>query len=361
VACPLHLCSQTCLLNSRSPPEAVNGYEKRINDLGINDPYGPNEDRWRVHYPHVPVSENQFRQAINRLGTEVEKADSKLLQMALQEPSKAECETLYVMNDGGMVPMRGKGQWNEVKLGVVFRAENHVSSRGKIRGQIIQSRYAAHLGEQEDFKPQLQAAIEVERRGATKEIVWIGDGAKGNWTLARELCPQATQILDFQHALEHAMTCEKALLGENSPQLPESKSEWETRLLSGNVDASVDVLMNQHLLAAVTLEQVTAVNDLVRYYRNNQSRMRYNEYLSRNLLIGSGPVESGHRHVIQKRMKLAGQHWGLTGGRRMARLRAAYRTAGPERFLKAIRWAYRETLKLSKAPPKPRKAYASNR
>jgi len=40
-------------------------------------------------------------------------------------------------------------------------------------------------------------------------------------------------------------------------------------------------------------------------------------------------------------MKRAGQRWAIKRGRRMARLRAAYRTAGPRRF----HWPIREALK----------------
>ncbi|HEY4884312.1 MAG TPA: hypothetical protein VII08_11830, partial [Myxococcales bacterium] len=44
-----------------------------------------------------------------------------------------------------------------------------------------------------------------------------------------------------------------------------------------------------------------------------------------------------HRHVLQTRMKRAGQRWSLRNARRMARLRAAYRTAGALGFYDAIR------------------------
>lgn len=45
------------------------------------------------------------------------------------------------------------------------------------------------------------------------------------------------------------------------------------------------------------------------YYENNRSRMKYKTYRDRDLLIGSGPVEAAHRHVIQVQMKRSGQRW----------------------------------------------------
>jgi hypothetical protein len=329
---------------------------KRLADFAVNDAYEVAERRWNFHYPNR-VSANQFRQVAKRLGNQVDECDAQTLQSALLPPEEEESEILYVMSDGGMVPMRGK--WSEAKLGVMFRAEHHVSHREVRRGQLTQARYACVLGEQEEFKQELSAALKVEQANRPKRVVYIGDGALGVWNLAAALCPLAQQILDWHHAVEHAMTCAKELLGEESLLLPLWKTRAEALLYEGDNDALVGELM-ACLEDASSQAQVQAINDLVRYYRRNASRMKYREYVEQGLLIGSGIVESGHRHVVQTRMKKAGQHWGERGGRQMARMRAAYRTAGPERFYSAIQWAHRETLRLPLRSPQ-RRRYASNR
>ena len=81
------------------------------------------------------------------------------------------------------------------------------------------------------------------------------------------------------------------------------------------------------------------LNDLIRYYRNYASRMHYRQFRESGLLIGSGVVESPHRHVLQVRMKRAGQHWDPQKAARMVRLRAAYRT-NSDPFYEAIRSAH---------------------
>jgi hypothetical protein len=40
------------------------------------------------------------------------------------------------------------------------------------------------------------------------------------------------------------------------------------------------------------------------------------------LPIGSGEVESAHRHILQKRLKIPGAWWRLEGAEEMAQLRA---------------------------------------
>ena len=79
-------------------------------------------------------------------------------------------------------------------------------------------------------------------------------------------------------------------------------------------------------------EALDALEALVRYYRTNAKRMKYRLFREDHLPIGSGAIESAHRHVLQTRMKRAGQRWALRNAHRMARLRAAYRTAGALAF-----------------------------
>lgn len=147
-------------------------------------------------------------------------------------------------------------------------------------------------------------------------------------------------------------------IGRRRPFLASWNHRIQDLLWTGDV-ASLIVELEQ-CRAIASSEGVKAIDDLVNYYRANAHRMAYARFVSEGLLIGSGIVESAHRHVIQARMKRAGQHWGMKGGRQMARLRAAYRTAGPERFYASIRWAHRQGQRAA-LPVKPVRRRASNR
>ena len=287
----------------------------------------------------------------------VEETNPVVLQGALLEPELTPSKTLYIMNDGGMVPMR-EGKWNEVKVGVLFREENHHGQREGSRGTLTRPRYVAVLGEQEEFRNQMNSAYVVENAVAANRVAWLGDGALGNWNLASMVAPSAIQILDWMHAVENGMKCGKALLGECDSALPTWKRRIEELLWTGSIEDLVAELKECRELAEE--KTTSAVDDLIRYYETNANRMRYSEFVAKGLLIGTGIVESAHRHVIQTRMKKAGQHWGNKGGRQMARLRAAYRTAGPAKFYASIRWAHRQSQR-AHLPAKPIKRRASNR
>ena len=75
---------------------------------------------------------------------------------------------------------------------------------------------------------------------------------------------------------------------------------------------------------------------LISYYENNRIRMKYKKHRDAGRKIGSGMIESVHKHVIQARMKRAGQHWSEKDVEKMSRLRTRYKTLGPSRFAEEL-------------------------
>ena len=307
--------------------------ESRLLDFAVNTPYGRSAERWEVHYPHRTFSANMFRRIIERVGRRAELANPRTLQEALAPSPTGAKERLYVINDGSMLP--GLSGWKEAKVGVLVRGENYVSHREIGRGHVEAARYVAVWGNQEEFKQLLRSALDAERWQRFRQIVWLADGAKGNWALAETLAPTAQQILDPGHAVQNGVKCGKALLGEEHCLIWDWRRRIVQFLTAGDVDALVGELMDC-LQETEAAGQLAALDSLISYYRNNESRMDYPSYLAQGLMIGSGIGEAAHRHVLQERMKLSGQHWSDRHGRRMVALRAAYRTAGPKRFHYAI-------------------------
>jgi hypothetical protein len=65
------------------------------------------------------------------------------------------------------------------------------------------------------------------------------------------------------------------------------------------------------------------VRDAHRYLSQHRENLDYAGAQAKGLCIGSGEVESGHRHVIQQRLKLAGSWWKEPHAEAMLGLRAA--------------------------------------
>jgi hypothetical protein len=301
----------------------------RVLDFAVNGPYAEAAERWGIHY-RVPVSEGLMRLVAERTAEQWSAQPSKPLQHELRPAPERPSELLVIQNDGSMLPIRGSEPWKEAKVAVVYREEHHVASNDNARGQLAQARYVAAIGAVE-FRAQLRIALRLERAHQTPRVAWVADGAPGNWTLAHQVAPKAIQILDWMHAVEHATDCAKVLFGPEDPCVELWKQRTEQLLGDGAVKQLLDEL-SECWEQTERQGDRKALRDLSRYYRNNRKRMNYRYFRELGLPIGSGAVESAHRHVLQKRMKLAGQHWALTHAKQMVRLRAAYKTAGARRF-----------------------------
>ena len=319
----------------RLPPEGETSMKLagRILDFGVTEAFEDASTRWTVHHAR-PISEHLVRSVVERAGVAVQAAPEEFLLRELSPPPAERSGLLVVQNDGSMVPLRGPDAWKEVKLGVIYREEQHSSGAKTGRGHISRARYVAVLGEQDEFRRALDAALTIEGALGATRVAWVADGAPGNWSLADEICPRAIQILDWCHAVEHGTACGKVLLGESSDAVPVWEQRIKQLLASGDLQTLFDEL--QACKFAANSAGRDAIDALLRYYRNNERRMHYAAFREEGLPIGSGTVESGHRHVLQKRMKLAGQHWDPVRAKRMATLRAAYKTAGPMRFQSVI-------------------------
>lgn len=68
-------------------------------------------------------------------------------------------------------------------------------------------------------------------------------------------------------------------------------------------------------------EASEALSNVIRYYEEPEDRMQYKTYRENGWLLGSGPIESAHRNVLQHRLKLSGQRWSIQGAQHIANLR----------------------------------------
>jgi hypothetical protein len=332
--------------------ELTREMEKRVLDFGINDVFGQATERWSVHY-QVPISENLLRRVVARVGEQCQSADQGHLQEALK-PSCEAAEVLVAQMDGSLLPICGDEPWKEAKVGVTYRHDSTLN-----RPIEDSQRYCAVLGTVANFAPVFEEMLIAEKVDEVRTVVFVGDGATHNWTLADQLVPDAVQVLDWHHAVQHAVDCGKVLLDdEESPYLPLWQERAETLLAEGEPAQLIRELMD----CVPEIERKRrykreALDNLVRYYQHNANRMRYRTLREHGFPIGSGAVESAHRHVLQSRMKRAGMHWETGNARRMGHLRAAYRTTGAQNVYAAIQRARRQTEQRAPRPQGRRQGF----
>ena len=154
--------------------------------------------------------------------------------------------------------------------------------------------------------------------GLNSQIHALGDGAEWVRLQTSEVFgSQGTFLCDYFHVSEY--------LAEAAPSCRvKAPDPWrrtqQKRLKRGALEKVIDALA-EHLEPANTPEELAPVNNAHRYLNNRKDCLDYPRALRLGLPIGSGMVESGHRHVLQARLKKAGAAWLLSNADRVANLR----------------------------------------
>mgnify|MGYP006286956567 FL=1 len=258
------------------------------------------------------MNKKQVERVSKHYGKLVE--EEQLAEQMEQLPQASEAgEQVYAMVDGSMIFTR-LGQWKEVKLGRIFSAKSlHLLS--STRNWIKQSVYVAHVGGHEDFLNKFETYTDQYEQ----DLVFVADGAPWIWNWVEATYSQAVQILDYFHAIEHLIAFALIFFKKGK-----QKDEWvkaqKELLLSDGVE---QVINNIKSLECSSTKAKEEQDKLLKYYQNNRKRMTYKTFKEQGLLIGSGPIESAHRTVVQRRLKLSGQRWTLEGAQNIVNLRVA--------------------------------------
>jgi hypothetical protein len=139
---------------------------------------------------------------------------------------------------------------------------------------------------------------EATRRGLTDapRCVVLGDGSAWIWNTAKELFPQAIQILDRFHAKEHLSKVGKAIYGDS-----EQGKKWIQRRYDELDEGRVKSLLKALDRHAPKFEEALECAD---YIRNNRDRMRYPEFHEQGLGTALGghpkPAIEGHFKTGQR-------------------------------------------------------------
>jgi hypothetical protein len=261
-------------------------------------------------FTSVKVNPSQVYRVTEYVSESLHEEDYKV-DRTLSPVSKE--DVLYVEIDGSMVCTRNRDSWKEIKLGRLFKGSDCLNPNSD-SSYLCASQYIGHFGTGADFGGKLSRLI--DSYGDLKNrLVFVTDGASWIREWIADHYPLSCSVLDFFHVMEHLYEfADKAF-----PGVTTEKRAWcdcqKALLLSSDVET---VLNNIGLSCAKEEDK----RKLTTYFENNKKRMRYQQY--RNIgcgIIGSGAIESAHRTVIQKRMKLSGQRWSTKGVEDMLRLR----------------------------------------
>jgi len=223
-------------------------------------------------------------------------------------------EQVIAEADGTMIctveagPRQGKRprDWKEMKL---------VAAQAKDSATTI---YAATFGSVEDAGQRWGHCARQAGWGLDSQIHVVGDGAEWIRRQTQEVFQsQGSFLCDFFHVSEYlgaaAVVCR--------PGQPDSwRRIQQKRLRRGAVQKVMEAL-EPHRETKGTAEEDTPVQNSYRYLHNRLDALDYPRALGLGLPIGSGMIESGHRHVLHARLKKAGTAWLRQSADQIAHLR----------------------------------------
>ena len=228
--------------------------------------------------------------------------------------------TLIAETDGSMIPVviSGNGEpqadrrkhrtllWKEARLSLVRRPDE------------VEPRFAVTLGDATlTGKAWKQLALAAGMNRHTR-IHGVGDGAA--WIaeqVERQFGAQGRYLIDLYHLCDY--------LAAAAPTCDSEPAAWVARQKARCTGGQMAMVMDE---LAVHAEPDSVPSDQApvrrcqRYIANRPGQFDYAQAIAANLPIGSGEVESAHRYVIQKRLKLPGAWWTTDNAQAMLNLRS---------------------------------------
>jgi hypothetical protein len=215
------------------------------------------------------------------------------------------------------LPPVEEGHFREVKTGVLLLPEERVETSPG-RRSVVRRFLVSCLGDADAIFQRLYAQLrELGWLGPSTMVVIVGDGAEWIWKRATWFIRRC-EILDFWHAMEYAWDFARLRFGEGSTQADQWVRQIGLDLKAGKVE---QVIARLKRLRPKSPQMRASLDSLIRYYSENASRMKYDEYLRLGYGIGSGAVESAHKQVVHARLRQAGMRWSEAGARRLLALR----------------------------------------
>jgi len=186
-----------------------------------------------------------------------------------------------------------------------------------------QVRYLAGFYELDALGLELRRQAAQTGWDAAEQQIALSDGGSGLENFFRQNFPRAEMIIDFWHVKEHLVELAKALFGEGSDE----GRAWLDQRCHQLKHASGAAVLTE-LEALDVTSRSDAVQEALRceitYFRNHQHKMDYPRYLANGWQIGSGPVESACKTVVNARLCGSGMRWGSPGTDALCHLRALY-------------------------------------
>jgi hypothetical protein len=225
---------------------------------------------------------------------------------------------LITQMDGSMIPVMEPGHGPDRRTGkkLYWREVRLCSARAK--GQ-VQPVYGATLGSAETASWLWRQTAQAGGLGPKTFVHGVGDGAC--WIVDKfeeNFGEQGAYLIDFYHVSQYLAGAAASISRTGK------EKQWLRRQQGGLLNNQVAKVLRALFphQEDVGVEEAP-VRVAYGYLQERRHHLDYAGARHQGLPIGSGEIESGHRHVVQQRLKLSGCWWKESNAHSILNLRVA--------------------------------------
>jgi len=306
--------------------------QRRITDFGSEKSFERAARQVKEHYGFA-VGASTVRRITEGHGQRLH-GKAELVQGTADAPRGV--AQLIAQTDGTMIPtvsmdpsrqgdQRKARQvaWKEARLALVY-------AQGS-----VEPVFGVSTGGVEQAGDQLGLCASRIGFDASTRIHAVGDGAQ--WIAdqtERVFGAQGSYLIDFFHLCDYLAAASKSCAADHRDWYNTQKA----RMKAGEMTAVLSALM-PHMEPVAVNDSDAPVRACHRYLRNRPEQFDYPKALQAGLPIGSGEIESAHRHVIQQRLKIPGAWWKIDNADKMLALRATRANRNWENYWDSLKAA----------------------
>lgn len=292
--------------------------QRAICDFGADHAFGQVNAKLQEHYGiTVPSSASRHITEFH--------AHQMLVADNLHLPKQNMTDIIIAESDGSMIPIvetqmientdqtktdRRKNKklfWKEARLSLAHAKDS------------VTPYFAATMESVHEAGTQLLSCVNQVGAHEKTHVHCVGDGAV--WIanqVEEKFGANGTYLIDFYHLCDYL-----------SAAAPRCAQGHETNWMNKQKEAmknsdykSVLLALKPYVESKKKVEEKDApVRACYRYINNRPKQLDYLSAQNQGLPIGSGEVESAHRYVLQKRLKIAGAWWDINQAKSMIALR----------------------------------------
>lgn len=287
--------------------------KRALSDFGIECSFAAAAKRFTEHY-HFNIASSAVFRSTKKIANEAldfiedklsnaEPEEEKTIEKLLVELDGCEIRTAefrIMENSEETTPVYNNPKkekivnWRDVRLGFVRPLESNEKT------------FVGKMASYKEIVGDLHNAGKLIGMTAETEVVGVADGGIGLSEELKRQFPNMQFILDKSHLKDHFYdTAEKLGISQTA------RPNWVKQKIRAISNGKVFEILKQ-LQELYDKEPNVRLKRLIGYIKRFRDAVNYSKFKEEGYPIGSGEIESAHKSVPQKRLKIPGATWNPT-------------------------------------------------